>query len=152
MLEEWQKRGVGGAEGQTIHSFTDFPCSFALCINVGKVTKRRSEGWNNPFIQRLPFPLKRCLPLHPSSAPSFQEPFGKMDLNKKVCAHLYTHENRACAACSLLWMLGYNMDIPWRSEDQHVNHINYTPTWKHRWSSNKEKSAGFTGNLNHIFL
>lgn len=44
------------------------------------------------------------------------------------------------------------MDILWRSEDQHVNHINYTPSWKHRWSSNKEKSAGFAGNLNHIFL
>lgn len=47
-------------------------------------------------------------------------------------------------------------DIIWiycgGSEDQHVNHINYTPTWKHRWSSNKEKSAGFTGNLNSIFL
>lgn len=36
-----------------------------------------------------------------------------------------------------------NMDILWRSEDQHVNHINYTPTWKHRWSSNKEKVCRF---------
>lgn len=121
-------------------------------VGVVKVTKRRSEGWNNPFIQPLPFPLKRCLSLHPSSPLSFQEPLGKMDLNTKVCVCSYAHKNRACVACSSLWMLGYNMDILWRFEDQHVNHINYTPWWKHRWSSNKEKSAGFAGNLNHIFL
>lgn len=48
-------------------------------------------------------------------------------------------------------MMGYNIDIRWRSEDQRVSHLNYTHTWKHRWASNKEKSAGFTGNLNHIF-
>lgn len=43
------------------------------------------------------------------------------------------------------------MDIRWRSEDQRVSHLNYTHTWKHRWASNKEKTTGFTGNLNHIF-
>lgn len=120
-------------------------------VGVAKVTKRRSEGWNNPFIQRLPFPLKRCRSLHSSSPLSFQEPLGKMDLNTKVCVCLQAHKNRACVARSSSWVLGYNMDILWRSEDQHVNHINYTPWWKHRWSSNKEKSAGFAGNLNHIF-
>lgn len=72
-------------------------------------------------------------------------------MNKKACVHLYAHK-KDCVACSLLWMRWYNMDILWRSEEQHVSHINYTPAWKQRWSSNKEKSAGFAGNLNHIFL
>lgn len=44
------------------------------------------------------------------------------------------------------------MDILWRSEDQRVSHLNYTPTRKHTWASNEETSAGFTGNLSHIFL
>lgn len=114
--------------------------------------KWQKKEWkrNNPFI--LPFPLKRCLPLHPSSPLCFQEQFGKMYLNKTCVCVLVCTWSRACAVCSLPWKMGSNVDILWRSEDQRVSHLNYTPTRKHRWASNEETSAGFTGNLSHIFL
>lgn len=149
------KRG-GVKEGKTIHSFTDFPCSFALCVNGSgccKSDKKKEWSLKQPIhsapscsIKKMPFPPFIFSSVIPGT-------IGKDGSEYQgVCVRSYAHKNRACVARSSPRMLGYNMDILWRSEDQHVNHINYTPWWKHRWSSNKEKSAGFAGNLNHIFL
>lgn len=87
------RRGDRRDEGLTILSFTVFPWSFALCINgSSKVSVGRKGVKGKQSIHSF-FSLKRCFRLHPSSPLYFQEPFGKMYLNK---------DRRSARACMLI--------------------------------------------------